>query len=358
MEPPGGLPVDHRLWRGAALSLLLAALALGALCSAPSHGEAVSAKAAVVIDSESGRILFAKNPHLRLPPASTTKLMTAMVALDRMTPDTIVTVSGHAANTPSVSPNLRQGERYTVRDLLALSLMRSVNGAAVALAEAAAGSEDAFAGLMNEKALRMGAENTHFINASGLPGEGQSITAFELTRIMKEALSYPLIRDIINTKDLRVRSLGGRTLAVKNTNSLLWSDDDLLGGKTGYTRAARHCFVCAAEKGQNTLIVAILGEAARGGLWYETSLLLEKGQDVLSHKAEPMIYLSSTRDKIVLTSYTPRGNGTDRNHLEKNAPTVKGQEKVKAKKNAKSRSMTKKKKSPKTLAGSTKGTRS
>jgi hypothetical protein len=118
--------------------------------------------------------------------------------------------------------------------------------------------------------------------------------------------------------------------------------------------------VCAAEKGQNTLIVALLGESAREGLWYETSLLLEKGQDVLLHKAEPMIYLSGARDKIVLASYTPRGSRTDRDRLVKNAPTVEGREKAKAKKSAKSRKVTKKKtkKAPKTLASSAKGGRS
>lgn len=329
-------PLCRRLFGGAVRALC--ALLLSLCCLGPDicAGESVSAKAAVVIDGSSGRILFAKNPHLRLPPASTTKLVTAMVALDRMAPDTIVTISGHAAGTPSVSPRLRQGERFTVRDLLCLSLMRSVNGAAVALAEAAAGSEDGFVTLMNEKTLRTGAENTRFVNASGLPGEGQSITAYELAGIMKEALSYPLIRDIISMKEVKVRSLGGRRLAVKNTNSLLWSDEDLLGGKTGYTRAARHCFVCAAEKGQNTIIVALLGESARGGLWHETSLLLEKGQDVLAQRAEPMISLSSPRDRVVLASYTPRGSGSEGSPRMRAAAPVKKTDSAKAKRGVKS----------------------
>src|SRR5512139_3685854 len=107
-ERPGGPAIRYRLFRGAVLSIFLVFLILGCLSVAPRYAEAVAAKAAVVVDGASGKILFAKNPHLRLPPASTTKLVTAMVALDRMAPDMIVTISDHAASTPSVSPRLRR----------------------------------------------------------------------------------------------------------------------------------------------------------------------------------------------------------------------------------------------------------
>jgi len=270
------------------------------------HAGEIAAKAAVVIDAESGKILYAKNPNLKLPPASTTKLLTAMVALDRVQPESIVTISEHAANTPSVSPKLRPGDRLTIRDLLYLALMRSINGAAVALAEATAGSEDAFVKMMNEKASRLGAENTRFINASGLPGAGQSVTAYELAMIMKESLAYPIIREIINTKTRDIYTLDGRRLYIKNTDLLLWQDDDLLGGKTGYTRAARHCFVGAAEKERTILITALLGEAARSNLWPETSFLLTKGHEVLTEKSEPTIYMSNIPDEpVMLASYDP-----------------------------------------------------
>ncbi|MBI5214073.1 MAG: D-alanyl-D-alanine carboxypeptidase [Nitrospirae bacterium] len=264
----------------------------------------ISAKAAVVIDSASERILYAKNPNLKLPPASTTKLVTAITVLESINPDAVATVSENAAGTPSVTPRLRAGEKYTVRDLLHLALMRSVNSAAVALAEAVAGSEDAFVSMMNDKAMKMGAENARFINSSGLPGPGQYITAFDLAKIMKESLKYPLIREIINTRAREIFSEDGRRIFIKNTNQLLWTDDDNLGGKTGYTRAARHCFVSAAKKGQNTLIAAVLGESARDNLWEDSTALLSKGYDVLTQKAEPMIYFSSVSERpVVLASY-------------------------------------------------------
>ncbi|MEW6116253.1 MAG: D-alanyl-D-alanine carboxypeptidase family protein [Nitrospirota bacterium] len=284
------------------LILILCSLFLAAVTFA----EEITARAAIAIEGKSERILFAKNPHLKLPPASTTKLVTAMVVLDKLHPDTILVVSRNAANTPSVSPAIRAGERFTVREMLYLALMRSVNSAAVALAEAVAGSEDAFARMMNEKVLQIGAENTRFINASGLPGAHQYITAFDLAKVMKESLKYPLIKEIINTRTKDIYSLDGRRLFVKNTNQLLWTDEDFIGGKTGYTRAARHCFVSAANKGQDTLITVVLGEPVRDELWQDSKVLLAKGYDVLAQKAEPMIYFSNVKENpVMLASYNP-----------------------------------------------------
>lgn len=260
----------------------------------------LSAKAAIVIDGKTGKILYAKNPHLRVPPASTTKLMTAMVVLDRLSLDSVVTISENAAETPSVMPHINKGERYTVRDLLYLALMRSVNSAAVALAEATAGSEDRFVGFMNDKTIRMGLENTRFINSSGLPGPDQYITAFDLSIIMKESLRYPTIREILNTKEKEIYSLDGRRLQVKNTNNLLWKSDDILGGKTGYTKAAGHCLVCAEDRENNLLISVVLGETVRDNLWESTSMLFAKGYDVLNQKVEPVVYLSSVKEGPVI----------------------------------------------------------
>ncbi len=268
------------------------------------YAEEVGARAAVVIDGATEKILYAKNPNWKLPPASTTKLVTAMVVIDNISPDAVLTVSENAADTPSVTPHLRAGERFKVRDILYLALMRSVNGAAVALAEATAGSEERFAALMNEKVAGLGADNTRFINASGLPGPGQHITAFDLAKVMKAALQYPLIKEIINTRTKDIYSTEGRRIFVKSTDQLLWMDDDLLGGKTGYTRAARHCFVCAAQKGGNMLISAVLGESVRDDLWHDSQVLLERGYNVITQKSEPVIYFSSAEDSpVVLAAY-------------------------------------------------------
>ncbi len=263
----------------------------------------------MVIDGATEKILYAKNPNWKLPPASTTKLVTAMVAIDSISPDAVITVSQNAADTPSVLPHLRAGERFKVRDILYLALMRSVNSAAVVLAEATAGSEDRFVVLMNEKVSLLGAENTRFINASGLPGPDQHITAFDLAKVMKASLQYPLIKEIINTRTKDIYSTEGRRIFVKSTDQLLWVDDELLGGKTGYTRAARHCFVCAAQKGGNTLISAVLGESVRDDLWHDSQILLDRGYDVITQKAEPVIYFSSAQDSpVVLAAYKGGAN--------------------------------------------------
>jgi D-alanyl-D-alanine carboxypeptidase (penicillin-binding protein 5/6) len=293
------------------------------------------------MDAASERILYAKNPNLKLRPASTTKLITGMVALDHLNPDAIVRISEHAAQTPSVSPRLRVGERFSVRSLLALAVMRSVNSAAVALAEATAGSEGAFVELMNKKAAEIGADNSRFINASGLPGPNQYVTAYDLARIMKASLKYPMIADLINTRALTVHTESGRKLAVKNTNVLLGEESGMLGGKTGYTREARHCFVGAAKKGNNTIISAVLGESQRGNLWVDTSRLIARGDDVMHHRAEPMItYSSASESPVVFATYSDKG---------KKVSYAKGKKKSAGKKPAKSQKSKK--------AGKKKGTK-
>lgn len=272
----------------------------------------IGARAAIVLDGSTGRILYAKNPELKLMPASTTKLVTAMVALDKLNPDSVVTIRADAANVPSVSPHLRPGDKVTVRDLLYLALMRSINGAAVALSEATAGSQQAFVPLMNQKVASIGAVNTRYANASGLPDPGQYVTAHDLSRIMIAALKYPLIKQIINTRETSI-TIGRRSLYLRNTDKLLWADSGLIGGKTGYTRAAEHCLVFAASKGDDTLVAAILGDPVRDYLWRDGHTLIEKSYQVASGKAEPEIYVNDSRQgPVVLTSYNPYGSCSTR----------------------------------------------
>src|SRR4030067_1817651 len=203
-----------------------------------------------------------------------------MVALDKLDPEAVITVSKRAANTPSVKPHLTAGQKISVKDLLYLALMRSINGAAVALAETVAGSEKAFVNLMNKKAQGVGAKNTKFINASGLPGRKQHTTARDLAELMKESLNYPIISEIINTR-IKMLDVDKKQVLLKNTNYLLWTDDDQIGGKTGYTRAAHHCVVSASRKGERTLIVVLLGEPVRDYLWEDAKKLLDKGSEML-----------------------------------------------------------------------------
>ncbi|MBF0343225.1 MAG: D-alanyl-D-alanine carboxypeptidase [Nitrospirae bacterium] len=259
----------------------------------------ITARSAVIIDVDSEKILYAKNPTLKQPPASTAKLVTAMVVLDNVNINEIVTVSKEASNLYCSAAALREGDRFYVKDLLYLLLVRSVNGAAVALAEAVSGSEEQFVQLMNKRAAHIGARDTKYVNPHGLPGEGQYITAYDLAIIMKEALRYPLIKDIINTKTKTVTSIDGKAITVANTNKLLWSDDDLVGGKTGYTKEARHCLAFAAERGDSTLVAAVLGDNKRSALWHSARNVLSKGYYISSTNTEPVIYYSKINDERI-----------------------------------------------------------
>lgn len=252
----------------------------------------IRSKAAVVMEESTGRVLYGKNPNLRLLPASTTKLVTAMVALDRMNLDDVVSISEKAANVSPIRADFRVNERVTVKTLLYAALIRSANDAAVALAEAVAGSEQDFVELMNQKVLSLGIMDSRFANASGLPGGEQYTTVYDLSRIMKRAMRYRTIRDIINTKAGFIATEDGRSIFLKNINKLLWSDDSMLGGKTGYTRKAGHCFVSAGEHFDDMIIVALLGAPNRETMWRESELLMEKGFSIKGRKEEPVIYFT------------------------------------------------------------------
>ncbi|HET7319419.1 MAG TPA: D-alanyl-D-alanine carboxypeptidase family protein [Nitrospirota bacterium] len=239
--------------------------------------KAISAKAAIVMD-DAGSVLFAKHPGARLAPASTVKLMTAMVALDNLDPEKKVKISKNAARVRSIKPRIRADEEMTVSDLLHLALMKSINASAVALAEATSGSEQEFVTLMNKKAAEIGAKDTLFANASGLPTKGrQYTTAGDLVLILKHALTYPLIREILGKKEYLVMTSGGRVLFLESTNNLLWRTDDMIGGKTGYTGTARHCFVGAINTEKGPLFTAVLGARSRSSLWKNTLKLAEIG---------------------------------------------------------------------------------
>jgi len=240
----------------------------------------IPAKAAVVMD-DSGAVLFAKFPNAKLAPASTVKLVTAMVAIDSLDPAAMVKISKRAAGVRSIKPRLRTDEEMTVSDLLHLSLMKSINSAAVSLAEATAGSEDQFVARMNQKAIEIGSTNTLFANASGLPGKGtQYTTASDLAIIMKAALCYPLIREILGKKEYLIRTADGREILVEYSNNLLWQQDNVIGGKTGYTGNARHCFVCAINTDKGPIFTAALGARSRSSLWKSTLMLAEIGKDM------------------------------------------------------------------------------
>jgi serine-type D-Ala-D-Ala carboxypeptidase (penicillin-binding protein 5/6) len=324
-----------------------------------SYADDINSRAAVVMDASTGAILYAKNPDLRCPPASTTKLMTAIVAIERADIHDIVTISRNVSRTPPHKAGFKEGDKVSVEELLNAALISSANDAAVALAEEVAGSESRFVELMNRKAAAIGAHDTRFINANGLPGAGQYTTATDLSKIMGYALRYPKLREIIGTRVSEISTERGKAIFLRNTNKLLWSEDDLVGGKTGYTRKARHCFVCAAERRQDTVIVTILGSPSREDLWRASASLITRGFYAIENNEEPVIYLAKTdsmqwedkrllhKKKTTLAEKRPKSKAKAKKYL---ANKSKKQKKYMAKESAKKKaSLIAKKKGKKTL---------
>lgn len=236
----------------------------------------VSAGAAVLMDWETGEVLYAKNAFQRRAPASTTKVLTALIALERA-PDLsqVVTVSRRAAGTPGSSMHIRTGERYTLHDLLFGLLLRSGNDAAVAIAEHLAGSVEAFADLMNRRAAALGAKSSHFMNPHGLDHPMHYTTAYDLTLISRVAMANPRFAAIAGTRERQLTyELLGRSTVLNNTNRLLWSFNGADGGKTGTTGLAGAClFASASRTGQRLLAVVLHA----GNRWNDAAGLLEYG---------------------------------------------------------------------------------
>lgn len=260
------------------------------LLSTTSFAKEIHSRSVVVMDASTKEILYAKNPYLRRPPASTTKLVTAIIAIENANLSDVVTISRNASHVSPHKAGFREGDQVTVEELLYAALLDSANDAAVALSEIIAGSEKKFVTLMNRRVRTIGAVNTRFINSSGLPGRGQYTTAYDLAKIMSYVLRYQKLKDIIGTRVAQISTENGNSIFLRNTNMLLWSENDLIGGKTGYTHKAMHCFVCASEHENETVIVAILGSPSRDSLWKESSTLISKGLEVLGNKDKSFDY--------------------------------------------------------------------
>lgn len=244
----------------------------------------IAARSAILINPTTGEVLFAKEPRLRLPPASTTKVLTALVVLERLNLHAQVPVSPQAASAPPSRIGLRAGESALTQDLLYGLMLKSGNDAAETLAEAAGGSVPKFAELMNLRAWQIGARDSHFMNPHGLPNDDHYTTAYDLALIFRQAMNHPLFADIVRTRnaDLRIESGHGlysdwRMVPVHNTNRLLASYEGARGGKTGFTFKARRCFVGEVDRGGIRLIVAILNSPNSGTLWQDARHLLDYG---------------------------------------------------------------------------------
>ena len=236
----------------------------------------VTARAAILVDAHTGEVYFARNPTLPLPPASTTKLVTALIAMHRLTPDAVLPVSFYASTMPASKAYLRPGWQMRARDLLYALMLRSANDAAVVIAEAIGGSVPGFAQLMNAKARSLGATQTNFVTPNGLPSDNHYTTAHDMALVMREVLNTPGMRQILSTRTAVIEPFAGgrRRIAFRSTNRLLWRDDLHVIGKTGWTRQAKRCFVGAGSANGREVIVAVLGSS---NLWGDVESLVTYG---------------------------------------------------------------------------------
>lgn len=221
-----------------------------------------AARCMTVIDADTGNVLFSHNANERRGMASTTKIMTALVAIENAPPDEEFTIPKEAIGIEGSSVYLKEGERLTLRELLYCLLLESGNDAATAIAISVGGSEEKFVRMMNETAEKLGLTDTSFKNPHGLSDDDHYTTAHDLAIITKRAMELPLFREIVATKRYSVRYDGtenGRRLV--NHNKLLFSAEGVIGVKTGYTKRDGKCLVSAAEKDGMTLIAVTLQDA-------------------------------------------------------------------------------------------------
>jgi D-alanyl-D-alanine carboxypeptidase (penicillin-binding protein 5/6) len=262
-------------YRAALVVLLLVILLLIATLPVGASGPAVSADAAFLMDAQTGTALYAKDAYTRRPPASTTKIMVGIVALEIGNLRDVVTISRRAAYTEGSSMYLKEGENVTLEDLIYGALMQSGNDACVAIGEHLCGSEDVYVELMNRKAQAIGAWDTNFKNPHGLPADGHYSTAFDLALLARYALRNEKFQEIVKTKIKTVAredEVWGNV--IQSTNSLLWDYEGADGVKTGTTAEAGQCLVASATRGGRQLIAVVLNSSDR---WVDAVSLLDYG---------------------------------------------------------------------------------
>jgi len=266
------------------------------------------AKAAVLMDGDTGRVLYGKAPDEVLPMASTTKIMTLILALEYGTPDDVVTVSSYAAKMPDVKLGLRAGDQFVLHDLLYSMMLESHNDSACAVAEQVGGSVESFAQMMNQKAAEIGLHDTYFITPNGLDAEDavgvHSTTAEDLAKLMRYCVfvseEKEEFQEICQTRQYTFTSCDGtRQFTVYNKNALLDQMDGVLAGKTGFTGNAGYCYVAAVNVGEKHFIVTLLAcgwPHNKHYKWADTRALLAYGD---AHYEYQEIELAGTQFSAV-----------------------------------------------------------
>ncbi|MCX8110894.1 MAG: serine hydrolase [Syntrophorhabdaceae bacterium] len=256
----------------------------------------ITALSYILVDKDSFEIIAGRDYHRPLPPASTTKVMTTIVALETLKGNENIVPDRGVLKIPRTKLNLVPGKRYRADDLIKGAMIESANDAAYALATSIGGTEANFALMMNKKAREIGAKNTNFKNASGLYVPDQYTTTYDLALIFRYALSNERFREIIKTRYFLFRD-GKKSIRYQNHNRFLFCFEPAIGGKTGYTRVSRHSYVGAFEKNGKTYILALLGSEDK---WADAVEVLKVLYERLPSDREMRLAKASS---IVLSSY-------------------------------------------------------
>ena len=276
--------------------------------------ENLYARSAVLMDADTGRILFGKNDNEVMPMASTTKIMTLLVTLEHADLDEIVEVSARAASMPDVQLHIREGERYRLQDLCYSLMLESHNDSAVAIAEHVGGTVEGFAAMMNQKAKHLGCYHTYFITPNGLDAEDEhgkhSTTARDLARIMRCCIKNETFLSITREPSWTFTDMdGNRSFTVQNKNAFLQMMEGALTGKTGFTNEAGYCYVGALERGEKRLITVVLAcgwPNHKTWKWMDTKALMNYGLEDYHEETvgsdrmalEPVSVMDGQKEKV------------------------------------------------------------
>ncbi len=283
----------RKIWRKCVailLIILLSSITLqySTIVYAEEEPQNLYALSACLMDADSGRVLFEKAGYEKMAMASTTKIMTLLIALEYGNMEDIVTVSDYAASMPDVQLNIRAGESYYLKDLLFSLMLESHNDVAVAIAEHIGGSVEGFASLMNGKAHALGALHTNFVTPNGLDAEEHYTTAVDLAKIASYAIQNEEFIKITNTKSHSFSDTAGkRQFTVNNKNAFLTMMDGAIGVKTGFTGRAGYCFVGAVKQDGKTLVSVVLAcgwPNNKTYKWADTKKLMNYGLNNFEEK--------------------------------------------------------------------------
>jgi D-alanyl-D-alanine carboxypeptidase (penicillin-binding protein 5/6) len=284
--------MDDGRWktRGLIVTAWLALLAPGANC----QDLPLAAQSAALVDSYSGEFLYTKNPDAKQYPASSTKILTALIVIEAGNLDQLVTVAPEDTKVEPSSLDLKPGQQFTRRQLLFGMLLKSANDVAMCLARDNAGSVPAFAEKMDLRAAELGATNSHFVNPHGLHDPNHYTTAHDLVLIARAAMQQPLFRQIVSTIYYTWRTPTGQVDELRNHNRLLRHFAGCNGLKTGYTRAAQQVLVSSALRGGHEVISVVL-HTDKPGIWVDSKTLLAYGLIKLGCPAEDIV---DTTDRV------------------------------------------------------------